>query len=237
VKSLKKAVTYRSITISKKRTDIPLNPEQAVDACDALSKSIYDRMFLWLVKRINAATSKDTKSSKFIGVLDIFGFEIMKKNSFEQLCINYTNEKLQQFFNKHTFKEEESVYKSEEIEYTKIKFIDNQPVLDLIEKKRKGMLPLLDDAVRMPRGSDKKWIQNVDATHKKSKPYIIPKPRRDPLAFTIAHYAGTFLISLTLFDVRECREILSLSFSLSLSLSLSHTHTLFSNDIHTFSIM
>jgi len=234
VKSLKKAVTYRSITISKKRTDIPLNPEQAVDACDALSKSIYDRMFLWLVKRINAATSKDTKSSKFIGVLDIFGFEIMKKNSFEQLCINYTNEKLQQFFNKHTFKEEESVYKSEEIEYTKIKFIDNQPVLDLIEKKRKGMLPLLDDAVRMPRGSDKKWIQNVDATHKKSKPYIIPKPRRDPLAFTIAHYAGTFLISLTLFDVRECREILSLSFSLSLSLSLSHTHTFFKRHSHVF---
>ena len=110
VESLEKAVTYRSITIGRKKTMIPLNPTQALDACDALSKSIYDRMFLWLVNTINAATSSGGKSSKFIGVLDIFGFEIMQTNSFEQLCINYTNEKLQQFFNKHTFKEEESVY-------------------------------------------------------------------------------------------------------------------------------
>lgn len=148
--TLERAVTYRSITVGRSKTFIPLKPNEALDACDALSKSIYDRLFRWLVARINDATSTESssKDSKFIGVLDIFGFEIMQTNSFEQLCINYTNEKLQQFFNKHTFKEEESVYKSENIEYTKITFIDNQPVLDMIEKKRKGLLPLLDDEVR-----------------------------------------------------------------------------------------
>ncbi|CAN0005571.1 unnamed protein product, partial [Laminaria digitata] len=79
--------------------------------------------------------AKGEHSNKFIGVLDIFGFEIFVKNHFEQLCINYTNEKLQQHFNKHTFQEEETVYSNEQIRFEHIHFIDNQPVVDLIEKK------------------------------------------------------------------------------------------------------
>eukprot|EP00940_MAST-03C_sp_MAST-3C-sp2_P000685 g685.t1 len=194
IDDLEKAVTYRSIKVGRKSIAVPLKPQEAVDACDALSKSIYDRLFRWIVERVNAATGGESKSKKnegkFIGVLDIFGFEIMKRNSFEQICINYCNEKLQQFFNKHTFKQEESVYISEGVPYTKIEFIDNQPVLDMIEKKRKGLLPLLDDEVRLPKGSDKSYMQKVDKTHKTTKAYIVPRPRRNALLFTISHYAG-----------------------------------------------
>ena len=93
-------------------------------------------------------------SGNFIGILDIFGFEIFKSNSFEQLCINFCNEKLQQHFNKNTFVLEEDTYKAEGIDFDHIEYIDNQDVLDLIEKKPKGILVVLDDEVSVPRGSD-----------------------------------------------------------------------------------
>jgi len=127
-------------------------------------------------------------------VLDIFGFEIFENNSFEQLCINYANEKLQQFFNKHTFKEEESVYISENVPYTKINFIDNQPVLNLIERKRKGILPLLDDEVRMPKGSDEGFMKRVDKENSTRKAYKKSNDLRNRYKkntyFKVQHYAG-----------------------------------------------
>ena len=177
---------------------IPLNPQQAVDACDALAKSIYSRMFEWIVARVNDATkaksSLKKRNQKFIGVLDIFGFEIFENNSFEQLCINYANEKLQQFFNKHTFKEEESVYVSEQVPYTKINFIDNQPVLNLIERKRKGILPILDDEVRMPKGSDEGFMKRVDKENGSRKAYKKSSDLRNRYKkntyFKVQHYAG-----------------------------------------------
>ena len=94
-------------------------------------------------------------SDLYIGVLDIFGFEIFDHNSFEQLCINYTNEMLQQHFNNNTFKLEEKVYTEEGIEWDHIDFIDNQPMIDLLTKKREGLLPILDEELRVPNGSDK----------------------------------------------------------------------------------
>ena len=137
------ALVNRSIIVRGEKSVIPLTPEDARAAKDALAKDIYGRLFDWLVQRVNlsidigntTANNKGGTPINFIGVLDIFGFEIFEVNSFEQLCINFANEKLQQHFNRHTFKEEESVYISEEVEYTKVKFIDNQPVLDLIEGK------------------------------------------------------------------------------------------------------
>ena len=102
---------------------------------------------------------------QFIGVLDIFGFEIFEQNSFEQLCINFCNEKLQQHFNRHTFKEEEQVYLSEGVPYERIDFIDNQPVLDLIEKSPKGLLIMLDEEVSMPRGTDVTFMNKVKRLH------------------------------------------------------------------------
>ena len=94
---------------------------------------VYEKLFHWLVARINKSLAPNCKQSNFIGILDIFGFEIFKQNSFEQLCINFCNEKLQQLFNEDTFKNEEAVYKSEGVPFPPIVFIDNQPVVDLGE--------------------------------------------------------------------------------------------------------
>ena len=188
-----------------------MNPQQAVDACDALAKSIYSRMFEWIVARVNDATkaksSLKKRNQKFIGVLDIFGFEIFENNSFEQLCINYANEKLQQFFNKHTFKEEESVYVSEQVPYTKINFIDNQPVLNLIERKRKGILPILDDEVRMPKGSDEGFMKRVDKENGSRKAYKKSSDLRNRYKkntyFKVQHYAGDVVYVVSLIYIRR----------------------------------
>ena len=183
----------RARKIAGKTIVSPLSPSAAKDTVDALSKSLYGRVFDSVVKKVNDATKgKTTKKTRFIGVLDIFGFEIFENNSFEQLCINYANEKLQQFFNKHTFKEEESVYESENIKYTKIQFIDNQPVLDLIEKKRKGLLPLLDDVCRyaVSKSNEETWLKLTTETAKKQKFKALTINHKKKFMFKVSHYAG-----------------------------------------------
>jgi myosin-5 len=111
---------------------------QAYDARDALGKDLYGRLFDWIVARLNkemAAASPPSGGTNIVGILDIFGFEIFKVNSFEQFCINFCNEKLQNHFNETTFKNEEITYIEEQVEFTKVEYIDNQDVLDLIEGK------------------------------------------------------------------------------------------------------
>merc|ERR1712166_366408 len=105
------------------------------------------------------------EGASLIGVLDIFGFEIFENNSFEQLCINFCNEKLQQHFNQHTFKEEEELYRTEGVEYTPVAFIDNQPVLNLIEIKQKGILVMLDEEITAPNGSDERFLSKIMKLH------------------------------------------------------------------------
>ncbi|OAY82606.1 Myosin-11, partial [Ananas comosus] len=114
-----------------KRTLDPLN---ATVSRDGLAKTIYSRLFDWLVDKINVSIGQDPDSKSLIGVLDIYGFESFKTNSFEQFCINYTNEKLQQHFNQHVFKMEQEEYTKEKIDWSYIEFVDNQDVLDLLEK-------------------------------------------------------------------------------------------------------
>ena len=111
-----------------------------------------------------------SEAKRTIGVLDIFGFEIFESNSFEQLCINYCNEKLQQHFNTHTFKTEEELYVVEMVAYTPTNFIDNQDVLDLFERRPNGLLPLLDDHCRMPKGSDESYANKAMQLHDSSLP-------------------------------------------------------------------
>lgn len=141
------------------------------------------------------ALQGDAKDNKgvYIGILDIFGFEIFEQNSFEQLCINFANEKLQQQFNKTTFKEEEALYISEGIKFKHVEFIDNQAVLDLIEAEPRGVLPMLDDECLVPEGSDRKYINKVEDTHKKNEKFLTDKHRKlnDSYNFEISHYAGT----------------------------------------------
>jgi myosin-5 len=132
-----------------------LTPTQASDARDALAKAIYGRIFDWIVSTINLSIQVEDPAHvrANIGVLDIFGFECFVHNSFEQLCINYTNETLQQQFNQYIFKMEQVEYQAEKIEWSFIEFPDNQDCLDLIENKVSGILAMIDDECRLPSSS------------------------------------------------------------------------------------
>jgi len=114
----------------------PLNPTQACESRDALSKALYGRIFAWIVSSINEATQKTDEDCRFIGVLDIFGFEDFRVNSFEQLCINFANERLQNYFNQYIFRQEQEEYVKEGINWSNIDFADNQNTIDLISKVR-----------------------------------------------------------------------------------------------------
>ncbi|BFZ26086.1 hypothetical protein BsWGS_29125 [Bradybaena similaris] len=165
----------------------PLTRSQAILARDALVKTIYSRLFDWIVCQINRALHTSAKAHKFIGVLDIYGFETFQVNSFEQFCINYANEKLQQIFNMHVFKLEQEEYVREAIVWSFIDFYDNQPCIDLIESKL-GILDLLDDECKMPRGSDENWCQKLYDKHL-NKSQHFAKPRMSRKAFIIHHFA------------------------------------------------
>ncbi|GAA6230358.1 myosin-9-like isoform X2 [Lates japonicus] len=168
--------------------------EQAEFAVEALAKASYERMFRWLVLRINKALDKTKRQgASFIGILDIAGFEIFELNSFEQLCINYTNEKLQQLFNHTMFILEQEEYQREGIEWSFIDFgLDLQPCIELIEKPAgpPGILALLDEECWFPKATDKTFVEKVvqeQGTHPK---FQKPKKLKDDADFCIIHYAG-----------------------------------------------
>ncbi|KAI3517097.1 hypothetical protein L1887_16304 [Cichorium endivia] len=165
-----------------------LDPLSAAFSRDGLAKTIYSRLFDWLVDKINKSIGQDPNSKCLIGVLDIYGFESFKNNSFEQFCINFTNEKLQQHFNQHVFKMEQEEYKKEAINWSYIEFVDNQDVLDLIEKKPGGIIALLDEACMFPKSTHETFSNKLYQTFKNHKRFIKPKLSRTD--FTVAHYAG-----------------------------------------------
>ncbi|KAG8196055.1 hypothetical protein JTE90_007800 [Oedothorax gibbosus] len=171
------------------------NKEQVVYSVGALGKAMYDRLFKWLVKRVNETLDTKQKRQHFIGVLDIAGFEIFDFNSFEQLCINFTNEKLQQFFNHHMFVLEQEEYKREGIEWTFIDFgLDLQACIDLIEKPM-GVLSILEEESMFPKASDKTFDEKLKNNHLGKSPNFVkpkpPKPGQQEAQFAIVHYAGT----------------------------------------------
>uniref|UniRef100_A0A0E0C753 Myosin motor domain-containing protein n=1 Tax=Oryza meridionalis TaxID=40149 RepID=A0A0E0C753_9ORYZ len=131
---LENALIKRKINTPEGVITTTVDPNSATVSRDGLAKQIYSRLFDWLVSRLNASIGQDENSQHLIGVLDIYGFESFKTNSFEQLCINFTNEKLQQHFNQNVFKMEQEEYNREQIDWSYIEFVDNQDVLDLIEK-------------------------------------------------------------------------------------------------------
>ncbi|XP_028310816.1 myosin-9-like isoform X2 [Gouania willdenowi] len=168
--------------------------EQAEFAVEALAKATYERMFRWLVMRINKALDKTKRQgASFIGILDIAGFEIFELNSFEQLCINYTNEKLQQLFNHTMFILEQEEYQREGIEWSFIDFgLDLQPCIDLIEKPANppGVLALLDEECWFPKATDKSFVEKVVMEQGSHPKFLKPKKLKDEADFCILHYAG-----------------------------------------------
>nr|KAJ0189306.1 hypothetical protein LSAT_V11C800425940 [Lactuca sativa] len=165
-----------------------LNPDAATISRDGLAKTLYSRLFDWLVDKINMSIGQDPNSKYLIGVLDIYGFESFKQNSFEQFCINFTNEKLQQHFNQHVFKMEQEEYTKEKIDWSYIEFVDNKDVLELIEKKPGGIIALLDEACMFPKSTHETFAQKLYQTFTKHARFIKPKLARSD--FTISHYAG-----------------------------------------------
>ncbi|CAN1844956.1 XI-E [Linum perenne] len=189
--SLEDALCKRNIITPDDVIKKSLDPGGATISRDGLAKTIYSRLFDWLVDKINVSIGQDPKSKCLIGVLDIYGFESFQYNSFEQLCINYTNEKLQQHFNQHVFKGEQLEYTKEEIDWRYIEFVDNQDILNLIEKKTGGIIALLDEACLVPKSTHETFAQKLYQTFKDHKHFIKPKLARSE--FTIVHYAGEVL--------------------------------------------
>ncbi|KAJ7459155.1 myosin class I heavy chain [Mycena galericulata] len=169
--------------------DVPLNPAQAGSARDALAKAIYNNLFEWIVSRINVSMKPRSASAQIIGILDIFGFEIFEDNSFEQLCINYVNEKLQQIFIELTLKTEQEEYVREQIKWTPIKYFNNKIVCDLIEERRPpGIFAALNDACATahadPTAADSSFMQRASALA--SNAHFESRGSQ----FLVRHYAG-----------------------------------------------
>ncbi|XP_016330940.1 unconventional myosin-VI isoform X1 [Sinocyclocheilus anshuiensis] len=185
---------------------VPLKVEQANNARDALAKAIYSRLFDHVVKRVNQCFPFDT-SSNFIGVLDIAGFEYFEHNSFEQFCINYCNEKLQQFFNERILKAEQELYQKEGLGVNEVHYVDNQDCIDLVEAKLVGILDILDEENRLPQASDQHFAEAVHSKHKDHFRLTVPRKSkltihrnlRDDEGFIIRHFAGAVCYETTQF--------------------------------------
>ncbi|XP_041779726.1 myosin heavy chain, muscle isoform X10 [Anopheles merus] len=170
------------------------NKDQVTNSVGALCKGIFDRLFKWLVKKCNETLDTKQKRAQFIGVLDIAGFEIFDFNGFEQLCINFTNEKLQQFFNHHMFVLEQEEYKREGINWAFIDFgMDLLACIDLIEKPM-GILSILEEESMFPKATDQTFAEKLMTNHLgKSAPFMKPRPPKPGIPaghFAIGHYAG-----------------------------------------------
>jgi myosin-5 len=187
------ALTTRAIETRGERIVKRLSPVGAAESRDALAKALYARLFDALVAAVNrriGAVGGSGRTPRSVGILDIYGFESFETNSFEQLCINLANEKLQQAFNTHVFKGEQAEYAAEGIDWSYVDFVDNQDVLDLLEGAggAAGIFPLIDEACRLPRATD------ADLAHALRERLAararFGAPRRDAGAFAVTHYAG-----------------------------------------------
>lgn len=186
---LYRSLTSRTTEARSERLHTPLGIDQALDSRDAFAKALYAGLFNWLVSRINSIVQKGgTHDAHRITILDIFGFEDLAENSFEQLCINYANENLQLYFNKHVFKLEQVEYARERLEWTPLNWDDNLPVIHLLAKKPVGVFHLLDDESNFPRASDMSFLEKCHYNHALNELYS--RPRIGAQEFGITHYAG-----------------------------------------------
>ncbi|KAM7387492.1 hypothetical protein PAMA_009893 [Pampus argenteus] len=189
-----RAILTPRIKVGREVVQKAQTKQQADFAVEALAKAMYDRLFRWILARVNKTLDKSKKqSSSFLGILDIAGFEIFEDNSFEQLCINYTNERLQQLFNHTMFVLEQEEYKREGIEWNFIDFgLDLLPCIELIERPNNppGILALLDEECWFPKATDVTFVDKLLNTHMDHVKFSKPKQLKDKLLFSVVHYAG-----------------------------------------------
>ncbi|NXH14564.1 MYO3A protein, partial [Bucco capensis] len=192
---LQEALTSHCVVTRGETIIRPNTVEKATDVRDAMAKALYGRLFSWIVNRINTLLKPDkhlsgSEDGLNIGILDIFGFENFKKNSFEQLCINIANEQIQFYFNQHVFAWEQNEYLYEGVDARVIEYEDNRPLLDMFLQKPMGLLSLLDEESRFPQATDQTLVEKFE-DNLKSKYFW--RPKRVDLTFGIYHYAGKVL--------------------------------------------
>ncbi|XP_072936296.1 myosin-VIIa-like [Epargyreus clarus] len=184
------SLTRKTLVAQGDKVISTLSAAAAVEGRDALVKAIYGHIFEHIVEVINRTLHQEQQlSSGFVGILDIFGFENFDTNSFEQLCINYANENLQQFFVRHIFKLEQEQYAKEGITWTNINYVDNQQNLDLIGLKPMNLLSLIDEESRFPKGTDITLLSKLNNNHSTKSCYISPKSTHEH-RFGVNHFAG-----------------------------------------------
>ncbi|NXX81047.1 MYH1 protein, partial [Urocolius indicus] len=197
---LLKALCYPRVKVGNEFVTKGQNVSQVNNSVGALAKAVFEKMFLWMVVRINQQLDTKQPRQYFIGVLDIAGFEIFDFNSFEQLCINFTNEKLQQFFNHHMFVLEQEEYKKEGIEWEFIDFgMDLAACIELIEKPM-GIFSILEEECMFPKATDTSFKNKLYDQHLgKSNNFQKPKPAKGKAEahFSLVHYAGTVDYNIT----------------------------------------
>lgn len=222
VQQLIDALTRKTLFAHGETVVSTLSREQSVDVRDAFVKGIYGRLFILIVRKINSAIFKPRGNSRnAIGVLDIFGFENFDNNSFEQFCINYANENLQQFFVQHIFKLEQEEYNHEAINWQHIEFVDNQDALDLIAIKQLNIMALIDEEAKFPKGTDHTMLAKLHKTHGSHKNYLKPKSDINT-SFGLNHFAGVVF-----YDTRGFLEKNRDSFSADLLQLVNISHNKF----------
>ncbi|XP_053428738.1 myosin-IIIa [Nycticebus coucang] len=194
---LQEALTSHCVVTRGETIIRPNTVEKATDVRDAMAKTLYGHLFSWIVNHINSLLKYDSSPSGngdelSIGILDIFGFENFKKNSFEQLCINIANEQIQYYFNQHVFAWEQNEYLNEDVDARVIEYEDNRPLLDMFLQKPVGLLSLLDEESRFPKASDQTLIEKFEGNLKSQ---YFWRPKRMELSFGIHHFAGKVLYS------------------------------------------
>ncbi|XP_076801884.1 unconventional myosin-Ic-like isoform X1 [Clavelina lepadiformis] len=202
---LMKSLTHRTIEANREKMLSPLTVDQATYARDALAKAVYGRMFSWLVEKLNSSlTNKDVTRKNVIGLLDIYGFEIFQANSFEQFCINYCNEKLQQLFIELTLKQEQEEYRAEGIEWEPVEYFNNKIICDLVEERHRGIIDILDEECLRPGdATDTTFLQKLEETVGEHPHFVTHKLGDSKLRKTIGydqfrllHYAGEVTYSI-----------------------------------------
>ncbi|XP_071812274.1 unconventional myosin-X-like isoform X4 [Apostichopus japonicus] len=190
---LQDALTQKTRVLRGEVIATPLDVDQAADSRDSMAMNLYGQCFKWIIKKINNCIRGDETFCS-IGVLDIFGFENFEINRFEQFNINFANEKLQEYFNKHIFSLEQHEYNTEGLSWVDIDWQDNGECLDLIEKKL-GIISLVNEESRFPKGTDETMLTKLHTTHAKNSFYI--KPKVQNIMFGIHHYAGEVFYTTT----------------------------------------
>jgi myosin V len=210
-KGLEMVLSGKEITAGgNEKYRVSFSATQCAAAVEALAKAIYSRLFNWIVWSVNLRIrAEDSIVASFIGVLDIFGFESFATNSFEQLCINYCNETLQQHFNQFIFKLEQEEYIREQIDWSNVEFPDNQDCLDLIESKRPaGVLMLLDEQCMLQTGSDEGFARKTFEVLPSAHPrFTVSAKQKAAGQFSIRHYAGEVIYTVFGFTEKNKDQI------------------------------